>query len=70
MPIRTTIVTTLPRPARDYTWSATVITEAVGVEVRPCRVQYVRIDAEQLVRDLDAELRKVLGPVVASPVAG
>ncbi|MGC3972691.1 MAG: hypothetical protein QM775_36710 [Pirellulales bacterium] len=64
MSARTTLVTSLPRLARDFSWSAHVASDDAATKpvplAEPCRVEYIRIDAAKLAGELEAELRKVI----------
>lgn len=68
MAVRTTLVTTLPRLAHDFAWSAAVVdgtasTTAASPQRAPqCRVEYVRVDLARLTGELEAELRRMLAP--------
>lgn len=76
MPNSATIVASLPRLARDLAWSGST-TDSPAKTMHPalledaarCRVELVRVDAEQLTADLEAAFRRLFGPS-APPRAG
>ena len=69
MPNSATIVASLPRLARDLAWPGST-TDSPATTKRPalmedaarCRVELVRVDAEQLTADLEAAFRRLFGP--------
>ena len=69
MPHTATIVASLPRLARDLAWPDTTADSAVAAKLPAlmedtarCRVELVRVDAEQLAADLEAAFRRLFGP--------
>ncbi|MBA4015932.1 MAG: hypothetical protein C0483_01960 [Pirellula sp.] len=69
MPNTATIVASLPRLARDLAWpgsktesATTTKPPALMEDAARCRVELVRVDAEQLAADLDAAFRRLFGP--------
>lgn len=69
MPNSATIVASLPRLARDLAWPgsttdspATTRHPALLEDAARCRVELVRVDAEQLAADLEAAFRRLFGP--------
>lgn len=69
MPNTATIVASLPRLARDYAWpespaesAGTAKLPALLEDAARCRVELVRVDAEQLAKDLEAAFRRLFGP--------